>query len=118
MYNSWAKSSVCVGGVSLPAKKAGTSNGKIAAIQQLLAISVQKECVVAATSAAAATTSVAAFKNQKETLMVPREWHDSQAKSGVVLVGNTASPAVVKAGTGVSKIAAVQQQSATSAQEE
>ena len=114
-----------VGGTSPAAAKAGAGDGKIAAAQQQLsatsARSDEKECAVAAASAAAATTSATAAatkKSKQEALAAAREWHDGRAKSGVVVGGVGASPAVAKAGAGVGKIAAVQQRSATSAQKE
>jgi len=109
-----------VGGTSPAAAKAGAGDGKIAAAQQQLsatsARSDEKECAVAAASAAAA--AAATKKSKQEALAAAREWHDGRAKSGVVVGGVGASPAVAKAGAGVGKIAAVQRRSATSAQKE
>ena len=123
-HDGRAKSGVVVVGVgaSPAAENPGAGDGKIAAVQQLSTASArsdEKECDVAATSAtAAATSAAAAKKGKKEALASAREWHDSRAKSGVVVVGGGASPAVAKAGAGVGKIAAVQLRSATSAQKE
>jgi hypothetical protein len=119
-HDSLNKSGVGGGGASPAAAKAGAGAGEIAAVQQRAATharSQEKECAVAASSAAAATSAgPAAKKSKKEALAAAREWHDSRAKSGAVVVG--ASPAAVKAGSGDCKIAAVQQRSATSARKE
>ncbi len=120
-HDGRAKSGVgVVGGTSPAAAKAGAGDGKIAAAQQQLsatsARSDEKECAVAAASAAAA--AAATKKSKQEALAAAREWHDGRAKSGVVVGGVGASPAVAKAGAGVGKIAAVQRRSATSAQKE